>query len=279
MRIPIGIFSRALILPLLLASAAAITSAQTGVGGFRRVASEPFSGRVVLLNRLKSYPPGRRVGAVSVRVPVSSAWQKVRPVLMQLLVGQLNERDIGSGFRTSRNELYLAENGTLFIGTDGSGFTLRYVLAGNHLATSIRVPGPSPSGTDPRFGVSFDGELTIDVNRTASGGIAAGPARLKLNVKRPTGENLTGDLAIAANNLFKFVSGTDFIGQGLSLINNQQYAISTPVNFELDRMLSGLTNRKTIITPMLRTNDAGALKGTNELRLALEDDDGGPIVN
>jgi hypothetical protein len=262
----------------IILSIGSMASAQSG-GFARRVASEPFSGRVVIVNRLKNTPSiGRRVGAVSVRTPINLAWQKARPFLIQLLTAFLNERNIGGGFRTSRNQLYLAENGSLFIGVDGQGFTLKYLLAGNSLTSSIRIPGPSPSGTDPRFNVRFDAELTIDVDRSGSGGIVAGPARLKLNVARPTGENLTGDFAVAANNLFNFVSGKDFIGEGVKAINSQEYALSKPVNLELDRMFAGLTSRKTIVTPTMRVNDSGALKGINELRLILEDDNGGPIV-
>jgi hypothetical protein len=269
---------RAFFLTGIVLSIGSMASAQSG-GFARRVASEPFSGRVVILDRLKNSPPvGRRVGAVSVRTPINLAWQKARPFLIQLLTNFLNERNIGGGFRTSRNQLYLAENGSLFIGVDGQGFTLKYLLAGNNLTSSIRIPGPSPSGTDPRFSVNFDAEVTIEVDRSGSGGIVAGPARLKFNVARPTGANLTGDLAVAANNLFNFVSGKDFIGEGVKAINSQEYTLSKPVNLELDRMFAGLTSRNTIVTPTMRVNVAGALKGVNELRLILEDDNGGPIV-
>lgn len=97
-------------------SIGSMASAQSGTFA-RRVASEPFSGRVAIADRLKNTPSiGRRVGAVSVRTPINLAWQKARPFLIQLLTGYLNERDIGGGFRTSRNQLYLAENGRLFIG-------------------------------------------------------------------------------------------------------------------------------------------------------------------
>jgi hypothetical protein len=259
-------------------SMAPISSAQ--IYG-RRVANEPFTGRVVILNRLKSYPStGKmRVGAVSVRLPIERAWQTVRPFLIELLTGMLHERNIGAGFRTSRNQLYLAENGTLFIGVDGQGFTLRYLIAGNNLTTSIRTPGPAPSGTDPRFSVSFDAEVIIDVDRSGAGGIVAGPAKLKLNVNRPTGQNMTGDIAVAANNLFNFLAGRDFIGEGVKMINSQQYALSPPVNFELDRMFSGLTSPNTIVTAVMKLNTAGALKDTKQLNLIIEDDDGGPIVH
>jgi hypothetical protein len=269
---------RAFFLTGIVLSIGSMASAQSGSFA-RRVASESFSGRVVIVNRLKNTPSiGRRVGAVNVRPPIDFAWQKARPFLIQLLTNFLNERNIGGGFRTSRNQLHLAENGSLFIGVDGQGFTLKYLLSGNNLTTSIRIPGPSPSGTDPRFNVSFDAELTIDIDRSGSGGIVVGPARLKLNVARPTGQNLTGDLAVAANNLFNFVSGKDFIGEGVKAINSQEYALSKPVNLELDRMFVGLTSRNTIVTPAMRMNDMGALKGKNELRLMLEDDNGGPIV-
>jgi hypothetical protein len=233
-----------------------------------------------MVDRLKNTPSiGRRVGAVSVRTPINLAWQKARPFLIEWLLRVINERDIGAGLSTSRNQLSLAENGSLFIGVDGQGFTLKYLLAGNNLTTSIRMPGPSPSGTDPRFSVNFDVEVTIEVDRSGSGGVVAGPARLKFNVGRPTGVNLTGDFAIAANNLVSYLSGKDFIGEGVTAINSREFALSKPVNLELDRMFAGLTSRQTIVTPTMRMNDIGALKGINELRLILEDDNGGPVVH
>ena len=211
---------RAFFLTSIVLSTGSMATAQSGIFA-RRVASEPFSGRVVIVDRLKNTPSiGRRVGAVSIRTPINLAWQKVRPFLTEWLLRVLNERNIGGGFRTSHNQLYLAESGSLFIGVDGQGFTLKYLLAGNNLTTSIRIPGPSPSGTDPRFSVNFDAEVTIEADRSGSGGIVAGPARLKLNVARPTGVNLTGDFAIATNNLVSYLSGKDFIGEGVTAINS-----------------------------------------------------------
>lgn len=266
-----------LMLSAIVFTTASMASAQIYA---RRVANEPFSGRVVILNRMKGPIPSlgrKRIGAVSVTLPIERAWQAARPVLTDVLLRAANERDIGGGFRTSRNELYLAETGTLYIGVDGQGFTLRYVLAGNNLKTSLRVPFQTPS--DPRFSVNFDAEVTIDVDRSGSGGIVAGPARVKLNVSRPTGANLTGDLVVASNSLVKFLSGKDFIGEGVSTLNSQRFALSTPVNFELDRMFTGLTSRNTLVTPIMRMNTSGALAGKNELGLIIEDENGGPIVN
>lgn len=266
-----------LMLSAIVFSGASMASAQIYA---RRVANEPFSGRVVILNRIKGPIASlgrKRIGAVGVRLPIERAWQTARPMLIDALLRAANERNIGGGFRTSRNQLHLAENGTLYIGVDGQGFTLRYVLTGNNLTTSLRVPFQTPS--DPRFSVNFDAEVTIDVDRSGSGGIVAGPARLKLNVSRPTGANVAGDLAVAANSLVKFLAGQDFIGEGVATLNSQQFALSTPVNFELDRMFVGLTSRQTIVTPAMRVNNNGTLKGMNELTLMIEDDNGGPIVN
>lgn len=233
---------QALLLTAIVLSISSVASAQIYA---RRVANEPFSGRVVILNRIKGPIPSlgrKRIGAVSVRLPIERAWQTARPILTDIMLRAANERDIGGGFRTSRNQLSLAENGTLFIGVDGQGFTLRFLVSGNNLTTSLRVPFQTPS--DPRFSVNFDAEVTIDVDRSGSGGVIAGPARVKLNVSRPTGANVAGDLAVAANSLVKFLAGKDFIGEGVSTLNSQQFSLSTPVNFELDRMFVGLTSRK-----------------------------------
>ena len=194
-----------------------------------RAASDPFSGRVNFNDKRKGAPSGLWIDLSST---VRTAWQQLRPVLSDKGRIFLNERDIGGGFRTSRSVITLAENGNLFFGTDGSGFTLRYVLQGNRLDTSFRVPGPSPSGTDPRVYVLCDLEVTIDVDRSGQD-LLASPARLRANCNRPVGVNLTGKAAIGVNNLIRFLGGPDFIGMFLQPINSGSTAISNQLNLKI----------------------------------------------
>jgi hypothetical protein len=225
---------------------------------FGRVASVPFSGRVNFDDRRKGKPTGLWIDLGST---VRFAWKQLRPVLTQQAVGYLNERDIGGGFRTSRDTLTLAENGDLFFGVDGSGTTLRYVLRGNRLDTSLRVPGPSPSGTDPRVSIKCDLEVTIDIDRSGID-LVASPARLKANCSRPVGQNFTGKVGIGVNDLIRFLGGPDFIGMFLKSINTGSLAMSQQVNLKF----SGLLPRRT------QNTSIGFSRRNDQLDLIFEED-------
>jgi hypothetical protein len=177
----------------------------------------------------------RKAPSIDLGPVIAKAWQEARPKLIKNGEEYLKEHDIGGGFRTSRNHLNLAENGELFSGWDGNGFTVRYVLRGNSLATRLRTPTPVDRDADPAFDVKFDAEVTIDVD-IKSNSLTSRPARLKLNVGRPTGKNITGDLAVAANDLVKCLSGDDFIGQKLAGINGRDFALTPPVNIALAKL-------------------------------------------
>src|SRR5262249_22539540 len=127
--------------------------------------------------------------AVNIRPKLDQAWDKLRRKLTTEWLPKMEERDIGGGFRTYQLQLNLDTRGQLFVGYDGRGFTLKYLLRNNSLTTKFRVPGPTPSGWDPKFRVSFDVEVTMEVELKQGEGLVAGPAKLKLNVKRPTGQN------------------------------------------------------------------------------------------
>ena len=245
----------------------------TNRGGFGRVASEPFSGMVAVLNRVKvlSNPAIPREASVDLGPVIRQAWRTARPRLIQEAVAVINEHDVGGGFRTSRTSMSLAENGDLYIGTDGTGFTLRYVLRGNTIETSVRIPGPTPSDGDPRFNVRFDMDVTIEVDRSGLT-MMASPARLHLNVSRPTGANLVGSIAVAAADVYKYFSGNDFVGQALKAVNSNDIALNKPINFELGKMLGGRVGRGIAISPSFD-------KRANRLNLTLEDEGQGPIVH
>jgi hypothetical protein len=256
-----------LISPLLRFAAAAVALAslvpqQAVAQGFGRTASQPWSGIVTVHNRMT--PPGKpisnaaRLGvrevpgslaqptnarpasAKSERASVNLApfiqqwWDAQRPQYIAKAESFLHERDIGGGFRTSRNRLTLASSGPMLVGTDGYGFTVRYLLNGNSLSTYLRVPaGPLVNrDMDPGFLVRFDLDVTLDFT-LRNNQLLAVPARIKANVHRPEGRNISGEMATAAANLARTLSGVDFIGQFLAVANSKPIAIDTGLNNEL----------------------------------------------
>jgi hypothetical protein len=163
-------------------------------------------------------------------------WEQARAQIMTDAVQFLNEHDVGGGWRTSKCNLNLAANGSLFTGYDGSGFTIRFVLPGNSLSTWLRTPTGVTEDADPGFRVSFDLEVSISVDLRGNH-LVAGPAQLKANVQRPVGTNATGSAAVAAANILKdFLGGPDFIGQMLGKINGRSFSFDTGINPELAKL-------------------------------------------
>ncbi len=214
-------------------------------GTFGRVANQPYSGGVTVVNRL---PVSRIVGAVRAgpapAAPIDTivvgpvlkdAWAQARPELQAMAEAYLHERDIGGGFRTSANHLVLAEDGPLFAGWDGRGFKIRWVLVGNKLSTRIRIPGPSAQSSDPALTLPFDLALTMDVD-IAGTRLTAKSMNLQVTGHRPYGRNPTGKAAIALGDLIRFVGGPDFAGQLLKQINQRPLSLTSAVNRELERL-------------------------------------------
>jgi len=249
----------------LLGLAIILLMSSPAFGQFGRSATRSFSGRVNFEDKRKGH------GVTfwfDLSETIRTTWKEVRPALSKLGVDFLNERDIGSGFRTSRSSIILAETGTLYFGTDGTGITLRYVLPKNRIETSLRVPGPSPSSTDPRAFAECDAEVTIDIDRSGSDLIAA-PARLKWNCSRPQGLNLTGKAVVAFNNFLAALGGPDFIGILTGPIRSGNLSVSSKVFLKVNKML-----------PTKRQGGVFAFAGSgNAINLTLEDDGGRPIVH
>lgn len=229
--------------------------------GFGRVANQPYSGGVSVINNMKSpinTTDKVKLGSVSVtgarnpgtiqpvKVPprtisvnlmpiVMVEWQNARQNIISDAEAFLRERDIGGGFRTSKSRLTIAEDGPMFVGWDGRGFALRFVLANNSLSTYLRTPTPLGEDFDPGLVVGFDLEVTMDIN-VVNNQLIAGPARVQPKVGRPVGKNVTGAIAVAANDLVKMLSGTDFVGSFLSRVNGSDFGIPTGLNKELARL-------------------------------------------
>lgn len=200
---------------------------------FGRAANQPWSGGIKVTNRMGP-PAGTPLTASVNLMPIMNAnWQTARGQLASKAVAFLNEHDIGHGWRTSKCQLDLANSGPLFVGHDGSGFTIRFSVRGNSLKTWLRTPTGVSEDVDPGFRVTFDLDVTIDLvvrgNR-----LVAGPAKLTANAQRPVGTNVPGSAAVAAADLLKnFIGGPDLIGQLLTMLNSRQFSFDTGINKEL----------------------------------------------
>jgi hypothetical protein len=136
--------------------------------------------------------------------------------------------------------------------------------------TSLRIPGPSRSGTGPRFNVKFDANVSIDVDRSGLT-MSVGTARLKLNVSRPSAANLTGSLGIAANDLVAVLTGKDFFGDSLKAVNTGSFDLNKPVDLKIGKMLGARVGSGIAISPTFN-------KQSNRLDLKHEDEGKGLAV-
>ena len=171
---------------------------------------------------------------------ITQAYQETRAQMEAKAPVFFNERAIGrdrgdKSFRTSKTHLNLNPTPQLFAGTDGSGFTLRAFIPGNRISTYIRTPGALPEGLDPGFQTQFDLEFIIDVTLQGTK-LVASPARVKANVQRPTGKNLTGDAALIVADLVKEFGGPDWIGQLMSIVNGREFPVSRAITQELTKV-------------------------------------------
>jgi hypothetical protein len=257
-----------------LALAAAQPAAAQFTGQFGRVASEPFNGSVSIHNKIPGPKQGFPLPSINVGQMLDKfADEQVLPLIKGELK-KMEEKNIGGGFRTYQLRLVPGQR-HLFIGVDGTGFTVKYVITGNALSFKLRTPGPLPSGTDPRFTANFDVEVVLDVETKSARDITLrGGAKFKiLNAKlRP--RNFSARMIKAANDVLKLVGGPDFIGM------LQAKANATEVVRSISRHIAQLTtDPKVRVYPTLvrAVTKKGGRPGKS-LFLELEMDTGGPIV-
>ncbi len=260
---------RALFLLALFLAANSIISAQgTFASNYR-----PFSGRVMIEDNRKAYSGAawKRSEWTFMEPLVQAAWDKFRPELIKIGYNFLNERDVGRGLRTSNNTIHLAEKGYLYLSTTSSGFSLKYHLPGNVVATSFRTPGPLPGFTDPRVALACEAVLKIDVFWTDTR-LTVTPATLLMACKDPTGRNITGDLAIGVIGLIKTLGGPDLIRQWLSPVNDGNFALSPQIDRDLSKYFVGkMTANTTVSVSQDDLAVDGSGKRTSRLVLRIED--------
>ena len=281
------------------------TSGGAYAQGFGRVANTPYDGGVTVINNITipdtpsdkvklgtskagsaltggatsspavtppvTFPP--RVLSVNMMAPFKAKWREERAIVTDSVLKYLNEKNIGGGFRTSRNRLVLAEDGPLFVGTDARGFTLRFLIANNVLSTYLRTPTPVSRDADPGFTVSFDLDVSIDVD-VKNNQLVASPATVRPTVRPPVGRNVTGAFAVAAADLVKTLTDQDFVGVLLSKINGQAFPLPT-----------GLDNSLAQINPFLQKAASrgvivvGYDEGSGNVTLTLRNAGPAPVIH
>ena len=217
-------------------------------GTFGRVANAQFAGGVTIVDEIPisdAYRHGARQYATAAPVATEKhvdlgpalrqSWQLARSYLKSDIENFLHERDIGGGFRTSANHVTLAQDGQLFAGWDGRGFTIRFWVPGNNLKTRIRIPGPSAQSSDPALTVPFDLDLTIDVDVNGNQ-LVAPSARLQVRAFEPSGRNPSGRGAVAFAKALKFMNGPDLVGEFLKRVNSKQFSFANTINKELSKL-------------------------------------------
>lgn len=216
-------------------SAASISFAQAGRF---EVSYKQFSGKITFEDKRKAFSGVRRVDTNFLEPMVQRTWTQVRAELIKFGKDFLNERDVGGGIRTSRNNIHLPETGFLLFSTTSSGFSIKFLLPASFIETSFRTPGPLPAFTDPRVRLVCDVIVKIDVFWTGTK-LTIPPANAIIGCRDVDGRNLTGELAVGVLSLIKTLNGPDFVKQWLAPVNNNNFPLGQEINVDISKYTSG----------------------------------------
>ena len=231
--------------------------------GFGRVANEPFSGVFTITNARSRPLTGEKViansnitlgrgsvGGSSVQSPPRSVsrnvlplildkWESAAPRMVDSALIFLDERNLGGGFRTSKNKLVIQRPAAAYIGWDGRGFLVRLDVPGNRLSTWLRTPTALGEDFDPGFAIDFDLEISMDIDLVGNE-LVARPFRIKPTVRRPSGRNIPGSAVVAINNLLAELTGADFVGVFLKYANSSSIGQPSGLDGELKLLNAAL---------------------------------------
>jgi hypothetical protein len=210
---------------------------------FGRAANQPFSGTITVVSKV----PGVSVPSpsVNIRGALQEAMSReVAPRLTETLRAELPKRKFAGFTPYLVGTPTIPSSGQLYAGTDGRGFTVRYVVSGASARIGLHTPdvkvGPlslgAPRSANPEFVVPFGIEMTADVSTGNAQRLAVQSVKIKLNVGKPSGANFTGNLAQVVNDLVAFVGGPDFLAQAQNRINGRQVTVVGPINVELAKL-------------------------------------------
>jgi hypothetical protein len=102
------------------------------------------------------------------------------------------------------------------VSTAGSNTVrLRTYLPANSFNFHVTTPSVFGSWADPEFSITADmsAETLITVPATPTGTLTVGPTRVFVSAPRLDSHNVTGDIALAVNEAYKFFVGGDLTSQ------------------------------------------------------------------
>lgn len=122
---------------------------------------------------------------------------------------------------------------------------LNVKLPGNVFTFNVTTPGPLPQSWDPRVSIHFDvsGTAQVKIPTGPRDGLSMSPVKLYLLNVQPQGENLTGDIALAAAKVVETITGRDFLDQvtrDRTFEFNDVNRYLVPINSELAAQLPAL---------------------------------------
>jgi len=222
-------------------------AAQQFVGEFGRAANQKFTGDIQVVDKIQNHFLTGHVGwpikaSVNIRPALRTAMANaVRPKLQETIRAELPKHKM-SGFtpyviRFSNGSSWRDE---LYVGTDGSGFTMKYLVKGSTVRIGFHTPDIAfgiglGRGANPEFDVPYDVEITTDVQTTLRGPEVRS-VKVRLIVGRPQGANFTGDVADAIGGLIRFFGGPDFVGIAQNRINSQQVTVASSLRADMGRL-------------------------------------------
>jgi hypothetical protein len=138
---------------------------------------------------------------------------QVEELIKNSIRAQANPRMGGFSIRSdARMELSSACSFRADVATMGShSIHLRTYLPGNSFTFHVTTPSVFGSWADPAFSITFDisAESWLAIPSSSTGNLSVGPSRVVMSGVRLDSHNVTGDLAMAINEAYKFVSGAD----------------------------------------------------------------------
>ena len=206
----------------------AVVSSPARAQGFGRVANTPYNAGVSVIN-----PPS--VMKMDLMNQLKDAWRSHRSIMSAAATAYFNGRDLGGNIVTTGNQVRISDNGRLYIGADSRGFTVRFAVANNTMSTALRTPNRPRNGVYPQFTVSFDMDISIDVD-VSGNQLVASPARIRTTVGQPAGNTANGVFAVAAGNLARMLSSPEFAFALLSTVNAGPYSPPREITATLTQM-------------------------------------------
>jgi hypothetical protein len=120
-----------------------------------------------------------------------------------------------SGVSIVRQSVALSPNCTAVANYAAGRINLNVTLPGNVFTFNVTTPGPLPQSFDPRLSIRFDirASAQIQIPTGPRNGLSMSPVQIAIYNVQPKGENITGDLALAAAKLVGKITGQDFLGK------------------------------------------------------------------